>query len=104
MAVCSSSSMMGHSISFGKCDLATVFSPDAALADAAATAACNSVLSAEDIEKVLQYITGIHGISGAVIIKGEHFGMAGTVPELVRHRDPQLPAKVTRDPAGNFPG
>jgi uncharacterized protein len=104
LAVCSSSSMMGHSISFGKCDLATVFSPDAALADAAATAACNSVLSADDIEKVLQHITEIAGISGAVIIKGEHFGMAGTVPELVRHRDPELPFKVTKASASNFPG
>jgi uncharacterized protein len=104
LAVCSSSSMMGHSLSFGKCDLATVFSPDAALADAAATAACNSVLSIEDIEKVLTHICGIPGITGAVIIKGEHIGMAGTVPVLVRHRDPQLPSKVTKDPAGNFPG
>ncbi len=104
LAVCSSSSMMGHSLSFGKCDLATVFSPDAALADAAATSACNSVLSIEDIEEVLTHICGIPGITGAVIIKGEHIGMAGTVPELVRHRDPQLPTKVTKDPAGNFPG
>lgn len=104
LAICSSSSTMGHSLSFGKCDLATIFSPDAALADAAATAACNAVQSAGDIEKVLQHITEIAGMSGAVIIKGEHIGMAGTVPELVRHRDPELPLKVTKSPAGNFPG
>ena len=104
LAVCSSSGTMGHSLSFGKCDLATVFSPDAAVADAVATAACNSVLSADDIEKVLNYVNGIPDISGAVIIKGERIGMAGTVPELVRHHDPMLPSKVTKAPASNFPG
>lgn len=34
LAICSSSSRMGHSLSFGDCDLATVISADGALADA----------------------------------------------------------------------
>jgi ApbE superfamily uncharacterized protein (UPF0280 family) len=37
LSICSSSGKMGHSMSLGRCDLATVVAKDAALADAAAT-------------------------------------------------------------------
>ena len=56
LAVCSSSSNMGHSKSFGKCDLATVVSIDGALADTAATQACNYVKNEEDIQTALDRI------------------------------------------------
>ena len=50
LAICSSSGMLGHSMSLGACDLATVVARDAALADAAATLAANQVTSPEDLE------------------------------------------------------
>ena len=43
LSVCSSSGRLGHSLSLGQCDLATVVSRDASLADAAATLAGNLV-------------------------------------------------------------
>jgi hypothetical protein len=39
ISICSSSGKMGHSLSFGDCDLTTTVASDAALADAAATLA-----------------------------------------------------------------
>ena len=97
-AVCSSSGRMGHSLSFGHCELAAVFSSDAALADAAATALCNSIRSAVHMEERLNDIVGFEGIDGAVVIFGKQLGRAGAVPEIVRHRDPELGAKISRDP------
>ncbi len=43
ISICSSSGKMGHSMSLGQCDLATIVAKDAALADAAATQAANLV-------------------------------------------------------------
>ena len=47
---------MGHSMSLGHCDLATVISRDAALADAAATQAANKVKCTDEIEPTLNKI------------------------------------------------
>ncbi len=97
LAICSSSGLMGHSLSFGDCDLATVVAPDAALADAAATLACNLVRSTQDIPRALKRITALSGISGVLIIKADKAGMAGDLPELIRHSDPSLLEKISKD-------
>ena len=97
ISICSSSSQMGHSLSFGNCNLATVFSEKAALADAVATHACNSVQKMEDVNPVLEDIVSISGISGALIIKEEHIGLAGELPELVKIADSGLADKITVD-------
>jgi ApbE superfamily uncharacterized protein (UPF0280 family) len=103
MAICSSSSMMGHSLSFGQCDLATVVSADGALADAAATLACNLVKSRQDISAVLERVSGLSGIQGVLIIKGDRIGLAGDLPELIRHHDPAFPGKITMDARSGAP-
>lgn len=97
LAICSSSSRMGHSTSLGDCDLATVVSQNASLADAAATHACNLVRSPQDIDKALECIASIKGVIGALIAKGERIGVIGDLPELVRNRDPAKNHKITRD-------
>jgi ApbE superfamily uncharacterized protein (UPF0280 family) len=102
LAVCSSSGKMGHSLSFGDCDLATVTSRDAALADAAATLACNLVRRPDDIDAALQRVAAIPGVEGVLIVKDERVGLAGNLPELIRHTDPTLAAKVTRSPDSGF--
>lgn len=84
ISICSSSGKMGHSTSLGQCDLATVVSKDAALADAAATQAANLVRTAEDIDPTLNRITAIDGVQGVLIVKDEQFGMAGHLPPLVK--------------------
>lgn len=84
ISICSSSGKMGHSMSLGKCDLATVVAQDAALADAAATQAANLVRIVEDIDPTLEKIFAIEGIDGVMIINGDRVGLAGKLPPLVR--------------------
>ena len=84
LSICSSSGKMGHSLSLGLCDLATVVAKDAALADAAATRAANLVRTVEDVEKALDTMVAVEGVSGLLIVKDGHVGLAGRVPPLVR--------------------
>lgn len=82
MAVCTSSGTIGHSLSLGRADAAVAVAADAALADAAATGAGNLVASKSEIEKGLEYLSKIPGITGGVIIKGDQIGAWGQI-ELV---------------------
>ena len=84
VAICSSSSRMGHSTSLGQCDLATVVSKDAALADAAATQAANRIQAISDIDATLNDISTVKGIDGVLIVKDGHIGMAGHLPGLTK--------------------
>jgi uncharacterized protein len=84
ISICSSSGKMGHSISLGLCDLATIVAKDAALADAAATAAGNLVRTVDNVDAALERIAGIEGIDGVMIVKDDRVGMAGRLPKLVR--------------------
>jgi ApbE superfamily uncharacterized protein (UPF0280 family) len=102
LGVCSSSGTMGHSLSLGKCDLATVFSADTALADAAATLAANLVSTEADIQPALERVGAIPGILGILIIKGDKLGMTGELPPLIKHQDPQFTGKITKDPRSGW--
>lgn len=102
LAVCSSSSTMGHSQSFGNCDLVTVTAENAALADAAATHACNQVKTAEDMDHVPARISDIPGVRGILVIKDDRIGLSGSLPELVKLSDRDFQAKITRDAGSNF--
>jgi len=84
IAICSSSGRMGHSTSLGQCDLATVVSKDAALADAAATRAANLVRTAEDVDAALEQIAAIDGVDGVMIVKDARVGLAGQLAPLVK--------------------
>ncbi len=84
IAICSSSGQMGHSKSLGECDLATVVSKDAALADAAATQTANLVKEEEDVNPALQRIAAIEGIEGVLIVKNDRVGLAGNLPPLIK--------------------
>lgn len=84
LSICSSSGKMGHSLSLGQCDLATVVSKDASLADAAATLAANLVKKVCDVEPALNQMVSIEGVSGVMIVKNGHVGLAGTLPSLIK--------------------
>lgn len=79
LGVCTSSGTVGHSLSFGKADAVVAISPSTALADAAATAMGNRVVSTSDIHKALAFGQTIRGLTGAAIIKGDHMGVWGQV-------------------------
>ncbi len=82
VAICSSSGTMGHSTSLGRCDLATVVAPDAALADAAATLAANLVQEPGDVDAALERIAALEGVQGVLIVKDDRIGLAGHLPQL----------------------
>lgn len=77
MGVCTSSGTVGHSLSFGTADAVTVVAPSVALADAAATAICNQVISLASFQPALDLARSIDGISGVLIIKGDSLGAWG---------------------------
>jgi ApbE superfamily uncharacterized protein (UPF0280 family) len=66
-------------LSLGNADAVIVLSPSAALADAAATALCNIVKTADDIPQAIERAQGIEGLHGLVIIVGDKMGVWGKV-------------------------
>ncbi|MBN2526299.1 MAG: UPF0280 family protein [Deltaproteobacteria bacterium] len=97
VAICSSSSKMGHSLSFGKCSLATVVSSNASLADAAATLLGNIVQSADDLASAVARVGAIDGVDGVMAIMDGQIGLKGSLPEIVRNADCATDGKITRD-------
>jgi len=91
ISICSSSGKMGHSKSLGDCDLATVVAKDAALADAAATMAANMVRAVKQVDAALETIAAIDGVDGVLIVKNDHVGLAGRLPQLVKRKRCQEP-------------
>jgi len=84
LGICTSSGTVGHSISFGTADAATVISNSASLSDAAATALCNSVTDAHSISKAFDSINHVEGIEGALIIYKDTLATWGKIPEIVK--------------------
>ncbi len=91
-SVCTSSGTVGHSLSFGCADAATVISDNGCLADAAATALGNRIK--ETNEKAIDAAireSWIEGIEGILVIAGDRLGMGGRLPQIVR---PPLDASI----------
>jgi len=84
LSICTSSGRIGHSLSFGEADAATVLSPDAALADAAATATGNLVHSAEDLTRAVEFAMSIDGVTGAIVLYGDKLAAMGAVELIPR--------------------
>jgi hypothetical protein len=78
-SVCTSTSKLGHSLSFGKADSVTVIAESGALADAAATAVCNMVQSEDDIESALESATAIDGVRGCLIVFRDKLAARGEI-------------------------
>ena len=102
LSICSSSSKLGHSVSFGNCDLATVTAKNAALADAAATRLANLVKTAEDLEGALETVSSVPGILGALAIIGKHLGTAGKPPRIIRTDPSSTASRITVHPDHRF--
>jgi ApbE superfamily uncharacterized protein (UPF0280 family) len=77
LGICTSSGTVGHSLSLGAADAVIVLSHSTALADAAATAIGNKVVTADDIDTVIEQVKAVPGLVGAIIIKGSRMGMWG---------------------------
>lgn len=79
LGVCTSSGIMGHSLSFGRADTVTIISEDIPLADAVATALCNRIKKPEDVKNGLAWVKNITGIMGALIIIEDQLGAWGEI-------------------------
>lgn len=84
VGICTSSGTVGHSISFGTADAATVISSSASLSDAAATALCNAVTDAQSIQEAFRAISHVERIEGALVIYKDVLATWGKVPEIVK--------------------
>lgn len=79
LGVCTSSGVMGHSLSFGKADAVTILSENIPLADAAATALGNRIKKPEDIANGLSWARNIPGILGVLIVIDDQLGAWGEI-------------------------
>lgn len=79
LCLATSSGTVGHSLSLGKADAATVVASDGALADACATALGNRVDSAADLGPALDWVKQVPGVMGAMIIIGSKLAAWGEV-------------------------
>ena len=79
LGICTSSGMVGHSLSYGKADAVTVVSKSTPLADAAATAIGNVIKQPSDIPKGIEMAKRTDGLKGVVIITGDSLGLWGEI-------------------------
>lgn len=86
-AACTSSGTVGPSLSYGRCDSATVLSRDPALADAAATALGNRIQRPSDLEPAVEWALRVPGVRGAVAVLGDRLAAAGEVEFVETGRD-----------------
>lgn len=84
LSVCSSSASIGHSLSLGRGELVTVLADSGAMADAAATALCNMIRTARDLERVLAAAQAwtAHGLRGVFAQGGGKIAAWGEI-ELI---------------------
>lgn len=78
-SICTSTSKLGHSLSFGKADSVTIVADTGALADAVATAVLNMVKTADDMEKALEFGMSIQGVRGCLIVYGDKLAVLGEI-------------------------
>ncbi len=79
LGICTSSGIVGHSLSLGSANAVIALSPSTALADAVATAIGNIVKSTQDISKAIEKVQSIQNLHGIVIIKDDKIGFWGKV-------------------------
>lgn len=82
VGICTSSGKEGPSLSLGRADAVTVISPSALLADAAATAAGNLVQSKRDVQKALDFLRALPGVTGGVVLMEGEMGFWGEIEIL----------------------
>ncbi len=78
IGICTSSGIMGHSLSFGKADAVVVKDKDTLVADSFATSIGNMIKTKEDIEKGLKFAKK-NNLEGVIIIAFNKIGIWGNI-------------------------
>lgn len=87
IGVATSSGLFSHALSFGEAEAVTVFSTNAGLADAAATAVGNLIKGKNRqraIERGVKKALSIQGVEGVLIVYRGMVGRAGRVPKIIK--------------------
>ncbi len=79
LGVCSSSSVLGHSLSLGSADLVTVISESAIFADALATKIANRVCTDADVDKETNMAKQYELTRGVMIVRKDKIGLWGGI-------------------------
>lgn len=82
VGVCTSSGVVGPSLSFGRADAVVALSGDTCMADAAATALANLIRGPEDVERVVSREGDKNRLDGLIACAGDKIALWGEV-ELV---------------------
>ncbi|MCX5812695.1 MAG: UPF0280 family protein [Proteobacteria bacterium] len=81
--VCTSSGTIGHSLSFGNADTACIVGDSSLFADGLATYVGNIVKKRDDVQVAIEKGKTYPGISGILIIIGDHLGVWGDI-EIIK--------------------
>ncbi|MDW8044901.1 MAG: UPF0280 family protein [Nitrososphaerota archaeon] len=87
IGIATSSATVSHALSFGEADAVVIIADSAAIADAAATAVCNSVKGDDceaSVQSGLELAETLPYVRGALIIRGKYAGVVGRLPQLVK--------------------
>jgi len=87
VGVATSSGVYSNAFSFGDAEAVTIFAGDAALADAAATAACNIVFGSDievAVKRGVERALSISGVEGVFVLYRGVTGTGGSLPEIIR--------------------
>jgi len=87
IGVATSSGLFSHALSFGEAEAVTIFSTNAGLADAAATAVGNLIKGKNcrrAINRGIKRAMHIQGVEGVLIYYREMVGRAGKIPQIIR--------------------
>jgi uncharacterized protein len=87
IGVCTSSAVVGPSLSLGRADAVMAVSPDCALADAAATSIANRVSSPADVDRVIDDEAKRGRLDALVICCGDKLGVWGNLELAPRRTD-----------------
>ena len=82
LGVCTSSGVVGPSLSLGRADAVVAMARDTALADAAATALANQVQAPADVDRVVDRVRSEGVLDGVIACKGDRLGVFGDL-ELI---------------------
>ncbi|NMA68400.1 MAG: UPF0280 family protein [Desulfitobacterium sp.] len=83
LGLCTSSGIIGSSISLGKADAVVIKAKTATLADAVVTATANMIQTPEDLEYAVKFAKKLPDVKGVLAIKGKNLVAWGDM-KLVR--------------------
>ena len=77
LGICTSSGTVGPSLSLGRADAVMIVCKDVLLADSYATAMANRIKTVSDLQPVIDHISNIPDILGAIAVKDDRMAITG---------------------------